>query len=239
MTFDEEKEFSIEEKRLEHQKNAGNSTFENCYIDESFHISENEEQCVCKFFPKTFNDNRGYFRTDWNGSGLFIPKKFKTLEWVKQMNTSSSKSHVFRGLHAQTGENCQGKLVTCKSGLICDVIIDCRTDSSTFLKAKSYILDGNVGNRLWVPKGFLHGFLSMEESVFEYLCDAKYDKEHETGVNVFSVVSDKRVDMHEASIFSTLFTLFKENNLLIMSEKDEKQQSIDSFLSSISENWYK
>lgn len=210
----------------------------NFRLDASFKVSLKNDENVWEFFPKTFNDKRGYFRVDWDGIRFSVPKSTDNLGWVRQINTSSSKLNVFRGMHAQIGRNCQGKLVTCKRGVICDLIVDCRTDSSTFMRAKSYLLFGDIGNSLWVPRGFLHGFLSMEEdSIFEYMCDAPYDSENETGVNVFSLLS--KVWGCDSFELKYLLSSLKAKGALMMSDKDEKQQDLDTFLSSITENWYK
>lgn len=143
-----------------------------------------------------FVDSRGFFREMWNEGTL--PGRFSKLDWVKQMNMSVSHEHVFRGMHMQSNGHEQGKLVCCTSGEVIDVIVDMRPNSPTYKNLKTYLLNPCNGRMLWVPKGFLHGFLSLRnDSVFMYMCDEVYDKASECGANVNSVLSeDNGITMH-------------------------------------------
>jgi dTDP-4-dehydrorhamnose 3,5-epimerase len=86
-------------------------------------------------------------------------------------------------MHAQSGKSCQGKMVQAVSGKIFDVITDARPNSDTFGVSDIFELDAKTQNQLWVPRGFLHGFIvpknQLYSSVFEYFCDNEYNKTSE------------------------------------------------------------
>ena len=95
------------------------------------------------------------------------------------MNTSISKKNVIRGLHYQSGLNAQAKLLWVSKGKIQDVFVDLREDSPTFGQWDSVNMT-NDGNRLFVPKGCAHGFLSLEDDTqVDYLVSNPYNKESE------------------------------------------------------------
>ena len=141
---------------------------------------------------------------------------------------SKSKMNVFRGMHAQRGDGAQGKFVSCSHGAVMDVIIDMRPKSETFRKIKTYYLSWDNCISLWVPRGFLHGFLSLsDDTVFQYMCDSTYDKSSECGANIFSVLDDglisKASDMRHKAFMSMLVGQF------IVSEKDRTLPDIIDF----------
>ena len=95
---------------------------------------------------------------------------------------SRSEKNVIRGLHFQTN-NPQAKLVCVVSGKVWDVIVDLRPDSPTFKKWEAFELSAENHKSLYVPRGFAHGFLSLEDdTIMLYQCDGKYDKETDTGI---------------------------------------------------------
>ena len=124
--------------------------------------------------PSVFGDNRGYF------SPYFIQKDFDELgfERVVQTNRSKSGKGVLRGLHFQKEPMTQAKIVEVISGAAIDVVVDMRVESSTYGKSTAVLLTPydkdkeNSGRQLFVPRGFAHGFLSLEDNtVFQYLID--------------------------------------------------------------------
>lgn len=157
-----------------------------------------------------FADSRGFFREVWKEDTL--PGRFSKFDWVKQTNMSVSHKYVFRGMHMQCNGHEQGKLVCCTSGEVIDVIVDMRPNSSTYRTLKTYNLNPYDGRMLWVPKGFLHGFLSLRnESVFMYMCDEVYDKASECGANIDSVLSEDdglimHIDDNHARFLAVNFT---------------------------------
>jgi len=128
-----------------------------------------------------FKDERGYFFESFNA------KKFKELTGINaqfvQDNQSSSTFGVLRGLHMQTGENAQSKLVRVLEGSVLDVAVDLRKYSSTFGKGFTIELTAENHKQLYIPRGFAHGFVVLsDKAVFFYKCDNFYNKESELGI---------------------------------------------------------
>jgi dTDP-4-dehydrorhamnose 3,5-epimerase len=129
--------------------------------------------------PRLFNDERGFFFESYS------QKAFKengiNVTFI-QDNQSYSKKNVLRGLHFQTGDFAQGKLVRVIKGKALDVAVDLRKDSPTYGKYDSVILDDIKCNMLYVPEGFAHGFLALEETILIYKCTNLYNKSAEGGI---------------------------------------------------------
>ena len=127
-------------------------------------IEEDNMSKVFQIFPKVLEDGRGSFTEVLKDFGQWpkdnIPIWFSNCQWIRQINRSTSIPNVCRGMHAQKGVFCQSKLVECISGSIHDIILDARPDSKTYGRAKVYKLDSTKANKLFAPKGFLHGFYS-------------------------------------------------------------------------------
>nr|WP_321415350.1 dTDP-4-dehydrorhamnose 3,5-epimerase [uncultured Allomuricauda sp.] len=128
--------------------------------------------------PKVFEDNRGYFFEAYNHR-TFCEAIDKEINFV-QDNQSFSTKGVLRGLHFQTGQYAQAKLVSVIQGRIQDVVVDLRKDSPTFGQHISVELSSRNKKRLFVPRGFAHGFLTLSQSAeVIYKCDNYYRKEAE------------------------------------------------------------
>ena len=111
----------------------------------------------------------------------FLLKK-KTKNNLVFTVTSKSKKNVLRGLHMQTKKQ-QGKYITVVKGKILDVCVDCRKKSKTFGKFHKVILSENNGKSIFIPPGFIHGFLGLEEeNIVVYGCTNYRDKNSEIGV---------------------------------------------------------
>ena len=123
-----------------------------------------------------FNDERGFFEELYKESDFFayIPCRFP------QINHSFSRKGVLRGLHFQIMPKPQGKLVTVISGRIYDVAVDLRKGSPTYKKWVSVEL--TPGKMLWIPAGFAHGFVALEDSHVVYLVTREFSKEHDSGI---------------------------------------------------------
>ncbi|WP_203256646.1 dTDP-4-dehydrorhamnose 3,5-epimerase [Hyunsoonleella ulvae] len=131
--------------------------------------------------PNIFEDERGCFYESFN------TRIFKELTGVQvsfvQDNVSKSFKGVLRGLHFQTGNNAQAKLVQVLKGKVMDVCVDLREGSQTFGKYFSIILDEVNRTQLFIPRGFAHGFFVLEDNtVFTYKCDNFYSKDSEAGI---------------------------------------------------------
>ncbi len=131
--------------------------------------------------PKIFKDKRGIFLESYH------KKRFNELTGLNiefvQDNQSISHLGVLRGLHFQTGEFAQTKLVRVIYGKVLDVVVDLRPNSPTFRKTYKVVLDDKSLHQLFIPKGFGHGFLTLSEtSVFAYKCDKHYSPSSESGI---------------------------------------------------------
>ncbi len=131
--------------------------------------------------PTTIGDSRGYFFESFNS------RKFKELTGLEvdfvQDNQSFSTKGVLRGLHAQRGQHAQAKLVRVLQGRVLDVVVDARTDSPTFGKHEAIELSSENNLQVFIPRGFLHGFVVLSESAtFFYKCDNFYNRDAECGV---------------------------------------------------------
>ncbi|MBY0425261.1 MAG: dTDP-4-dehydrorhamnose 3,5-epimerase [Cytophagales bacterium] len=138
-----------------------------------------ELEGLLEIFPKVFEDERGYFFESYNKT-LFFSNGIK--EEFVQDNQSFSKKGVLRGLHFQLDPYAQGKLVKVTLGKVMDVVVDIRKDSSTYGKHASFLLEASKNNMLYIPPGFAHGFVTLEDAIFTYKCTNVYNKESEGGV---------------------------------------------------------
>jgi dTDP-4-dehydrorhamnose 3,5-epimerase len=131
--------------------------------------------------PTVFTDGRGNFFESFNQK-VFEDKIGLKVNFV-QDNQSISQRGVLRGLHLQKGEFAQAKLVRVVKGKVLDVAVDFRKDSLTYGKHFSIELSEENNKQLFVPRGFLHGFITLEDNtVFSYKCDNYYNSKFEVGI---------------------------------------------------------
>lgn len=129
--------------------------------------------------PAVFGDARGFFLESWNAeefaqAGLGLP--------FVQDNHSRSARGVLRGLHFQN-PNPQGKLVRVTAGRVWDVAVDVRRSSPHFGKWTGVELSAANKRMFWVPPGFAHGFVSLEDGTdFLYKCTALYSPSDEASI---------------------------------------------------------
>jgi dTDP-4-dehydrorhamnose 3,5-epimerase len=128
--------------------------------------------------PTVFEDERGYFFESFNQN------RFNSLTGLDvsfvQDNESFSQKNVLRGLHFQNPPHAQAKLVRVVRGAVLDVAVDIRENSPTLGKYHSVLLSAENKHQFYVPEGFAHGFLVLEENtIFAYKCSAYYHKESE------------------------------------------------------------
>ncbi|HET6225178.1 MAG TPA: dTDP-4-dehydrorhamnose 3,5-epimerase [Bacteroidia bacterium] len=130
--------------------------------------------------PKVFEDPRGYFYESYNRAN-FVQHNIDAV--FVQDNQSLSQKGVLRGLHFQAPPYEQGKLVRVIKGAVLDVALDIRKNSPTYGKHFSIVLDEKNKTMFWVPPGFAHGFLTLEDNtIFSYKCTNLYNKESEGAV---------------------------------------------------------
>ena len=164
--------------------------------------------------PNRFGDDRGYF------SPYFIQKDLDELGFkrVVQANRSKSSKGVLRGLHFQKNPKCQAKIVEVIKGSAIDVVVDLRVDSPTYGKYTAVKLTDENNRQLFVPRGFAHGFISLEDdTVFQYLIDNDYAPKLEAGILWND--PDLGIDWDK---------IFKENGITkpLLSDKDQVHPGI-------------
>lgn len=132
--------------------------------------------------PTVFADDRGYFMESYNHQNWMAQDL--NIKWV-QDNEAKSSYGVIRGLHFQTGEMAQSKLVRVITGKVLDVVVDIRPESNTFGRTYTVVLSGENKKQMLVPRGFAHGYAVLEDdTIFAYKCDNFYSKDHEGGINL-------------------------------------------------------
>ncbi len=130
--------------------------------------------------PKVFEDSRGYFFESYSQKTL---ETAGLKEQFVQDNQSLSQKGVLRGLHLQKPPHAQGKLVRVIKGAVLDVAVDIRKGSPTYGKYYSIELNEQNKTMFWIPAGFAHGFLTLEDdTIFHYKCTNYYNKESEASV---------------------------------------------------------
>lgn len=143
-------------------------------------IPTNLDGCFV-FEPKIFHDDRGYFMESFNEK-TFEKGIGQKVHFIQDNQSYSSKG-VLRGLHYQTGEHAQAKLVRVLQGEVLDIAVDIRPESPTYGQSFSILLSAENQKQLFIPRGFAHGFLvTSETATFFYKCDNFYNKESESGV---------------------------------------------------------
>lgn len=128
--------------------------------------------------PVRFGDERGYF--EQLDMAQLRELGFQNFE---KMNRSKSVKGTIRGLHFQKNPYAQTKVVSCSNGAVLDVVVDIRKNSPTYGEWTSVLLTPENGQMLYVPRGFAHGFVALEnDTVFQYLVDNVWNKESEAGI---------------------------------------------------------
>ena len=126
--------------------------------------------------PTVFGDDRGFFMESWNAATF--REAGLDLQFVQDNHSRSAKG-VLRGLHFQN-PNPQGKLVRVTAGRAWDVAVDLRRSSPTFGKWEGIELSAVNKRIFWVPPGFAHGFVALEDGTdFLYKCTGLYEPKHE------------------------------------------------------------
>lgn len=179
-------------------------------------ITRTELLGVLVFIPKRFGDKRGFFsesfsQRELNSAGL-------SYNFVQDNHSLSSQVGTVRGLHFQSPPHAQDKLVRCGRGSLFDVAVDVRKGSPTFGKWVGEVLSFENSKQLLVPKGFLHGFMTLEpDTEIVYKCSDYYAPDCDGAVRWDScgvewpiniaepVLSDKDMVAQELSSFDSPF----------------------------------
>lgn len=155
--------------------------------------------------PKVFTDQRGYFMESFKKEAF--EQHIGQVDFIQDNESKSSKG-VLRGLHYQTGEFSQAKLVRVLQGAVLDVAVDLRKSSPTFGQYVAVELTEENKKQLFIPRGFAHGFLVLSKTAtFSYKVDNTYSPQHEVSI----IWNDPTIGIE--------WNVSKEN--LILSPKDE------------------
>jgi dTDP-4-dehydrorhamnose 3,5-epimerase len=131
--------------------------------------------------PQRFGDARGWFMETWNADRM--AEAGLDLAFVQDNHSFSAQKGTLRGLHYQSPPRAQDKLVRCTRGAIRDVAVDIRRGSPTFGRWVRVDLTAENGRQLLVPKGFLHGFLTLApDTEVQYKCTDTYAPSHDGAV---------------------------------------------------------
>lgn len=131
--------------------------------------------------PRRYADARGWFSETWNAARM--SEAGFDLPWVQDNHSFSARKGTVRGLHFQSPPRAQDKLVRCSRGAILDVAVDFRAGSPRFAQWVGVKLSAGNGRQLLVPKGFLHGFVTLtDDTEVQYKCTDLYSPDHEGAV---------------------------------------------------------
>ena len=174
------------------------------------------------YFIKCFSrmDNRGGFVKVFE-KDLYIEHGIDFQ--LNETFLSVSSKNVIRGIHFQI-KNPQAKLVYVPQGRVADVIVDLRINSKTYKKWQIFDLNKNNGNAVFVPRGFGHGFVSLEDNtIMIYQCDGKYDDVTDTGIRfddpdlgIEWPIEDLNNTIHSERDLSLMSLKEYENNPMIL-----------------------
>lgn len=167
--------------------------------------------------PRVFKDDRGQFIETYNEAtleSLGFNHKFV------QDNQSISQKGTFRGIHMQAAPYAQGKLVRVVKGKAMDYAIDLRPNSPTFGWSASVLLDAEKANQFYIPEGFGHAFLALEDdTIFAYKCTNVYNKESEIGLKW----DDEEIGLLNCNYIKEL------RDQIAVSEKDANAMSLEEY----------
>jgi dTDP-4-dehydrorhamnose 3,5-epimerase len=126
------------------------------------HFEQLEIPEVLLFSPVKHGDERGFFSETFRSED-WTAKRGPSAQFVQENHVYSAQKGVLRGLHFQLPPRSQGKLVRCIRGAIFDVAVDVRHGSPTFGRHVGRILSAQNWHQLWIPPGFAHGYITLEE----------------------------------------------------------------------------
>ena len=173
-------------------------------------IKKTEFDDVIIFKPNVYKDERGFFMESFNS---IIQEELN--ENFVQDNHSKSSKYVLRGLHYQW-EKPMGKLVRVAKGRGLDILVDIKEHSNTFGQWQSFELSEDNNNILWVPAGYAHGFLSLEDDThLWYKVTSLHNSECEGAINPINSGLD--IDWGVST------------DNIILSDKDSLAQSFDTY----------
>lgn len=131
--------------------------------------------------PQRFGDERGWFAETWNARRM--AEAGLDFAFCQDNHSHSRDAGTLRGLHYQRPPAAQTKLVRCSRGRVFDVAVDIRAGSPTYGQWRGVVLSAGNGCQLLVPRGFLHGFLTLEpDCEVQYKVDAYYARDCDSAI---------------------------------------------------------
>ena len=186
-----------------------------------------------------FYDHRGYFTEHYRKSDFQTNPQTPFLQGIDflQMNESFSNRGTFRGLHFQWNPY-MGKLVRTLQGHMVDFILDIRKGSPTFGKIIAYDMPSDLGLRfaewIWIPSGFAHGVMFLQNSVIEYLCTGEYSPGCEAGIS--PLAEDIDWSLCDPTIRETFLQIVP--NTPLISDKDRNAFSLTAWARDERSNYF-
>lgn len=175
----------------------------------NFIKSEFEELFLIELSPK--GDERGWFMRTFSEDIFKENITNFNSHWVQMNHSFNAEKGTWRGLHFQKPPFQETKIVRCISGAILDYVVDIRKDSNTFLKSFSVELSAKNKKMLYIPKGFAHGFLTLESNTeLIYLHDEYYKPDDESGLRY----NDSRLGLEIKMPISNISKRDKTHKLL-------------------------
>ncbi len=167
---------------------------------------------VCELLPLKIEDLRGFFSEVYqkdNFEDLGISENF-----IQENHSFTKNKYTFRGLHFQKPPFEQAKLIRVLRGSILDIALDLRRNSSSYLEHKQFTLSANNFKQLFIPPGFAHGFLTLEDNCeISYKVSNPYNHASDVSLSIF----DKKLGID----------LPCSKDMISLSEKDEKGINLD------------
>lgn len=144
-------------------------------------VTANDLDGVLTIEGHRFSDARGHFEESWNRAAF--REAGIDVDFVQDNHSVSQRAGTLRGLHFQAPPHAQDKLVRCTRGAIFDVAVDIRVGSPTYGRWMGAELSPNHARQLYIPKGFLHGFVTLlPDTEVQYKCTGHYAPEGEGSV---------------------------------------------------------
>ena len=165
--------------------------------------------------PRVFGDDRGWFMESFNKKAFeqILKERNLPIPQFVQDNHSFSQKNTLRGLHFQKAPYAQGKLVRVVQGKAWDVAVDIRTESKTYGQWVGVELSGENSKQFWIPEGFAHGFVALEDNTqFLYKTTNYYNKDSEGAI----IWNDPTLDIDWS---------IDDLDKILVSDKDQKARS--------------
>ena len=184
-----------------------------------------------------FCDHRGYFTEQYRRSDFANHPEMGFMKGVEfvQCNESYSKKGTVRGLHFQWNPY-MGKLVRVIKGKMIDFALDIRKESPTFGKIVGHKMEADHSSDnnewIWVPPGFAHGVLILEESIIEYLCSGQYSQGCEAAIS--PVAKDIDWSLCDKELKKTFNSIVPKSTLI--TDKDKNGHTLESWVKSKESN---